>query len=304
MEMSMMEYRKLPSDLPPISEISFGCMSLEQDQKLANKLIHKACDFGVNYFDTADIYQAGINEALVGAALQGKREEIILATKVGNQLNPNGEGWRWNPSKSYILEAVEMSLKRLKTDYIDIYQLHGGTIDDPIEEVMEAFEILKEQGKILHYGISSIRPNVISKYTERSDIVSVMLQYNILDRRPEEKVLSQLNKKGIGVFARGVLAKGITVKTDSTDYLDYGCKYIDLLKDKINVFSIEERSNIQTILCWVLHNEMVTSAVVGVRNLEQLDEVLGTMNSPLLNEETYQQLNNVLVPNRYIKHRD
>ena len=299
-----MKFRKLHNELPLISEISFGCMSLDNNQNLANKLIHKACDFGVNYFDTADLYQARNNETLLGKALLGKRHKIMLATKVGNQLNPDGKGWRWNPSKNYILRAVESSLIRLKTDYIDIYQLHGGTIEDPIEEVIEAFEILKGQGKIKAYGISSIRPNVIREYQRRSDIVSVMLQYSILDRRPEEKVLSQLYRSGIGVFARGALAKGITVKNSSSDYLDYSHKYIDLLKDKINVFSIEERSHIQTLLRWVLHNKMITSAVVGIRNEVQLDEILMTMQTPILTDEVYESLSNVLVPNRYIDHRD
>ncbi len=298
-----MKYRKLPKSSLSISEISFGCMSLEHEQQHAEKLIHKACDFGVNYFDTADLYQGGNNEALLGVALQGKRKDVLIATKVGNQLNSDGKGWRWNPSKNYILEAVERSLKRLKTDYIDIYQLHGGTIDDPIDEVIEAFEILKRQGKIKQYGISSNRPNVIAEYARRSDIVSVMLQYNILDRRPEEKVLPQLSSDGIGVVARGALAKGITIKSTSIDYLDYNHKYVDLLKDKINVFSIEERSNIQTIVRWVLHNKMVTSAVIGIRNIEQLDEILGTINSPLLNQKEYKALSNVLVPNRYSQHR-
>ena len=301
MLMIPMKYRNLHSNFPSISEISFGCMSLEQDQQLANSLIHKACDFGVNYFDTADLYQEGNNEALLGVAVKGKREKILLATKVGNQPNPNGKGWRWNPSKSYILKAVELSLKRLKTDYIDIYQLHGGTIDDPIEEVIEAFEILKQQGKIRQYGISSIRPNVIAEYAKRSDIVSVMLQYSILDRRAEEKVLPQLNKNRIGALARGVLAKGITLKNSSSDYLNYDHKYIDILKDKLNVFSIEERTHIQTLLRWVLYNDKLTSAVVGIRTEEQLDEIIGSMNSPILDKETYDLLSNVLERNYYTK---
>lgn len=297
-----MKYRRLLKASTSISEISFGCMSLEQDQNLANTLIHKACDFGVNYFDTADLYGAGNNESILGNALQGKRAEIMIATKVGNQLNPNGKGWRWNPSKTYILEAVEKSLKRLKTDYIDLYQLHGGTIEDPIVEVIEAFEILKQQGKIKQYGISSIRPNVIAEYAKQSDIVSVMLQYSILDRRSEEKVLPQLTQHGIGAFARGTLAKGITLKDSSTDYLNYDLKYIDILKDKINVFSIEERTHIQTLLRWVLHNDKVTSAVVGIRTEGQLDEIIGTIDSPRLDNETYDLLSNVLERNHYTQH--
>ncbi len=278
-------------------------MSLEPDQKLADRLLQKAVDFGVNYFDTADLYQAGKNEEMVGQALKERRGEIILATKVGNQLNPDGKTWRWNPSKPYILNAVEESLKRLQTDHIDLYQLHGGTIDDPIDEVVEAFEILKDQGKIRAYGISSIRPNVIREFIQRSDIMSVMLQYSLLDRRPEEKLLSQLNGEGIGVMVRGVLSKGLWSKNILTNYLNYSRENIDLLKDKLNISSTEERSIIQTVLKWVLKNKSVTTAVVGARNEAQLDEILRTAEVPDLSDEEYQNLSNALSPNRYESHR-
>src|SRR4029079_841005 len=125
-----------------------------------------------------------------------------------NQWKNDGDGWTWNPRKEYILTAIDQSLKRLHTNYIDLYQLHGGTIDDPIDETIEAFELLKKQGKILHYGISSIRPNVIREYVKRSAIVSVMMQYSLADRRPEEAILDLLKQNNISVLARGVLAQG------------------------------------------------------------------------------------------------
>src|SRR5699024_6403991 len=102
----------------------------------------------------------------------------------------------WDPSKKHIKTAVKQSLQRLHTDYIDLYQLHGGTIDDPIDETIEAFEELKTEGLIREYGISSIRPNVIKQYIEKSSIRSVMMQYNLLDRRPEE-TMRLLAKHGI-----------------------------------------------------------------------------------------------------------
>lgn len=91
-----------------------------------------------------------------------------------------------DPSKAYIKEAVKKSLTRLKTDYIDLYQLHGGTIEDNIDETIEAFEELKQEGVIRYYGISSIRPNVIKEYVKKSNIVSIMMQFSLFDRRPEE----------------------------------------------------------------------------------------------------------------------
>ena len=138
-------------------------------------------------------------------------------------------GWSWDPSKSYIKEAVKQSLKRLGTDYIDLYQLHGGTIEDPIDETIEAFEELKAEGYIRYYGISSIRPNVIREYVKKSNIVSVMMQYSILDRRPEEEALPLLHEHGISVVTRGPLAKGLLSdkmleKVSQKGYQDYSQK--------------------------------------------------------------------------------
>src|SRR5882724_1023228 len=156
-----MRYRTLGGSQLNVSEIGFGCMSLGEDGRSNTALLHRALEKGINFFDTADLYQQGRNETFVGKALHNKRSEVIIATKVGNQWRPDGSGWDWNPRKVYILEAVNQSLSRLQTDYIDLYQLHGGTIDDPIDETIEAFEQLQQQGKIRYYGISSIRPNVI-----------------------------------------------------------------------------------------------------------------------------------------------
>ena len=130
----------------------------------------------LNYFDTADLYNDGENEQIIGSLLKSNRSKIVLATKVGNVRQADGST-KWDASKHHILMAVEASLKRLQTDYIDLYQLHGGMIEDNIDETIEAFELLKSQGKIRFYGISSIRPNVIPricskiKYRERDDAV-------------------------------------------------------------------------------------------------------------------------------------
>ena len=156
-----MEYRQLGNSSLRISAVAFGCMSLPKEEKEAGHLLHEALDRGINFFDTADLYDKGENEVLVGKALSAKRGEVILATKVGNAWREDGSGWDWNPQKDYIIKAVEGSLRRLRTDYIDLYQLHGGTMEDPIDDTIEAFEQLKREGKIRYYGISSVRPNVI-----------------------------------------------------------------------------------------------------------------------------------------------
>ena len=206
--------------------MGFGCMSLEREQESA-RVIHKAVESGVNFFDTADLYEKGMNEERLGRILRGKRDEVVLATKVGNQWRPDGSGWDWNPSKEYIIGAVEASLARLQTDRIDLYQLHGGTMDDPIDETIEAFELLQQQGKILYYGISSIRPAVIREYIRRSRIISVMMQYSLADRRPEEACLGELKAAGIGVLARGVVMKGLLSGKPAATYLGHSATEMD-----------------------------------------------------------------------------
>src|SRR5450631_1679835 len=141
-----------------VSRIGFGTMSLELNNPLTHSILLQALDAGINYFDTADMYQQGLNETLLGHVFRGKRDRVILATKVGNKWRTDGSGWDWKPSKNYILSTVEESLRRLQTDYIDLYQLHGGTLQDPIDDIIQAFELLKKEGKIRYYGISSIRP--------------------------------------------------------------------------------------------------------------------------------------------------
>ena len=164
----------------------------------AETLLLRALEGGINYFDTADMYLKGLSETILGRTFRGKRNQVILATKVGNQWRSDGSGWDWNPSKKYILESVEQSLNRLQTDYIDLYQLHGGTMEDPIDDIIEAFEFLQSAGKIRYYGISSIRPNVIREWVKRSSMVSVMMQYSLLDRRPEEEMLTVFTRKSGG----------------------------------------------------------------------------------------------------------
>lgn len=193
-------------------------MSLEKDPQEASRMIHYALDCGINHLDTADLYHFGENEKMIGEIIKDRREEIIITTKVGNHFDREKQSWYWDPSKKYIKHAVENSLERLQTDYIDLYLLHGGTIDDPIEETIEAFEELKKAGTIRSYGISSIRPNVITEYMNKSTIDVVMMQYSMLDRRAEE-LLHTLHENQISVLARGPLAKGM-LSNRSLEYVD------------------------------------------------------------------------------------
>jgi len=278
-------------------------MSIQKDNYAENeKLLLNAFEKGINFFDTADLYDNGANEITLGQALKSIREKVIISTKVGNQMRPDGKGWDWNPSKEYILWEVDKSLKRLQTDYIDLYQLHGGTIGDPIDETIEAFEILKQQGKIRFYGISSIRPNVIREYVKRSDIVSVMMQYSLLDRRPEQICFPLLQEKSIGVLARGSLAKGILTGKSSDNYLDYNQLIIKKASECIKDFSKNDRTPAETAIQFALHHPAVTSAVVGIRTESQLNDAIGALEKPVLTEEEYSQIARSIPVNYYKEH--
>lgn len=297
-----MQYATIGSSALKVSRIGYGCMSLKQEAD-AHTLLQKAVAMGINYFDTADLYDKGANEEWVGAALKPKRQQVIIASKVGNIWRPDGSGWDWNPSKQHILKTVEESLKRLQTDYIDLYQLHGGTLQDPIDEAIEAFEQLVQQGKIRYYGISSIRPNVIREWVKRSNIVSVMTQYSLLDRRPEEANLPLLQEKGIGVLARGCVAQGLLVNKPAAPYLNYTEEQVKKAADAVNALSGKERNAAQTAIQFVLEHPAVVAAVVGMRTDEQLEEAVQALNAPMLSGEERQQLLDILPPLTYQEHR-
>jgi len=297
-----MNYRKIGKSDLLVSEIGFGCMSLGDDKSENIKLLREAQNSGINYFDTADLYQKGQNEVILGKAFREVRKEVIIATKVGNKWRDDYSGWDWNPSKSYILQAVDQSLRRLQTDYIDLYQLHGGTIDDPIDDTISAFETLKQQGKILHYGISSIRPIVIREYINRSEIISVMMQYSLLDRRPEETCLKLLSKNNIGVLSRGTLAKGLLIDKPSTPYLNYSAKEVENTANAVKSLAHNSRSAANVALGFVLKNPAISSSVVGIRTQNQLNEILG-YKSNALDEAENSMLKDSIVVNAYDQHR-
>jgi aryl-alcohol dehydrogenase-like predicted oxidoreductase len=297
-----MQYHQLGKSSLNISRIGFGCMSLKKENADAEKILHEAIDRGINYFDTADLYDKGENEILVGKALKQHRNKIVLATKVGNEWKKDGTGWEWNPRKSYIIKAVEASLGRLQTDTIDLYQLHGGTIDDPIDETIEAFELLVQRGKIRFYGISSIRPNVIREWIRRSNIVSVMMQYSLLDRRPEESCLDLLQQNNISVLARGSVAQGLLVDKPAKPYLDYSEEQVRAAANAIR--SVGDKGTASQIaMKYTLAHPAVASAVVGIRTMKQLEEAAASFNYDALSIDELKTLQDVLKPNVYKEHR-
>ncbi|MEX0720616.1 MAG: aldo/keto reductase [Balneolaceae bacterium] len=293
-----MNYSSLGKSDIKISEIGFGSMSLELDQEKATSLLRRSHEHGINFFDTADLYDKGLNEEMVGKALKPIRDEVVISTKVGNVWNEDGSGWEWNPTKKHILSGVEESLHRLQTNIIDVYMLHGGTIEDPIDEIIEAFEQLKRQGKIRAYGISSIRPNVIREYIKRSNIDCVMMQYSLLDRRPEESCLNLLAEHNISVLTRGSLARGLLLDKPAKEYLGYSKAKVQ----QMQTATCETGNPVGASLQYVLQHPAVTSAVVGIRTKDQLDDILQHYGESIPSD-TLQKMASILAPKVYDKHR-
>jgi len=298
-----MEYSFLGKSDLNISKIGFGCMSLKPSQSDVQWLIDEAIDNGINYFDTADLYDKGLNESMIGQALKHHRSKIIIATKGGNEWKKDGSGWDWNPTKEYLINAAEQSLQRLQIDYIDLYQLHGGTIEDNMDETIEAFEILKQQGKIRYYGISSIRPNVILEYMKHSNIVSVMTQYSLLDRRPEETTLPLLLQNKIGVLARGTVAGGLLAGKQAKSYLNYSIDQVTKAASAIRNISEAASNGSEASIRYVISNPAITAAVVGIRTGDQLNDAVRASTKGSLRENEIQQLRISIPANYYEQHR-
>lgn len=286
-----MQKRNIGKSNIEVSALTLGCMSLGTNEAHATEIINQALDSGINHLDTADLYDFGQNESIVGKAIKAKRDKIVLTSKVGNHFNPTDKTTFWDPSKQHIESAIKDTLHRLQTDYLDFYLLHGGTIDDPIDETVEAFESLKKAGLIRAYGISSIRPNVIREYIKKSSIDVVMMQYSLLDRRPEE-IFDELSANDISVFARGPLAKGmlsnqginIAEQKVTDTYLDYN-------QDELitTIKSLQEQTDdlTATALHYTLQDPVVASAVFGASSIQQLNENIAAFKSIDMPEATY-----------------
>lgn len=289
-----------------VSEIGYGCMSLGHDHAENAKLLHRALDRGITFFDTADLYDKGLNEESVGRAFKGMRERVVIASKVGNRWREDGRTWDWDASPGYIRQAIEGSLKRLQTDYLDLYQLHGGTLEDDVGGVIETFEDLKTRGLIRAYGISSIRPNVIREWLGRSRMASVMMQYSLLDRRPEEAVLDSLHENGVSVIARGPVAKGILSDAGAAKlergFLEHTPEVLEAARAALQGLVTPERTMAQLALRYVLEHPAVATVIPGASTVAQLEENVGASGVALSGGEL-EALRALETQTRYTQHR-
>src|SRR5438105_7833801 len=178
------------------------------DEGEAIATIHRALELGVNFLDTADAYGPFKNERLVGRAIKGRRDEVVLATKFGNVRTEQGERLGIRGDREYVLSACDASLERLGTDHIDVYYQHRVDPNTPIEETAGAMAELVEQGKVRYLGLSEAAPETIRRAHETHPVSALQSEYSLWTRDPEDKVLPTVRELGIGFVAYSPLGRG------------------------------------------------------------------------------------------------
>jgi aryl-alcohol dehydrogenase-like predicted oxidoreductase len=290
-----MQYRSLGRTGVKVSPYCLGAMMFgavgNPDHDDCVRIIHKALDFGINFIDTADRYGAGESEEIVGKALQGRRDRIVLATKVYGPMgdDPNQQG----TSRRWIMQAVDNSLRRLQTDYIDLYQIHRPAPDTDIEETLSALTDLMRAGKVRAIGSSTFPVSEIVEaqwVAERRGLARFRTEqppYSILDRGIEYDMLPTCERYGMGVLVWSPLSKGmltgryrrgqplpdsIRVKYMPRQMSD--ARSLDAVEQLIPLAQEAGLSLTHMALAFVMAHPGVTSAILGPRTMPQLDDLL------------------------------
>ncbi|MBX6395421.1 MAG: aldo/keto reductase [Alicyclobacillaceae bacterium] len=314
-----MQYRRLGNSGLHVSVLGLGTNAFgsRADKETSIRIIHTALDQGINFIDTANIYSGSESERIIGEALQGRRHEVVLATKVG-YVRGNGPNERGS-SRHHIMREVEGSLRRLKTDYIDLYQIHTFDPYTPLEETLRALDDLVRAGKVRYIGASNYAAWELMKALGISDrlgltrYVSIQPCYSLADRTPELELVPLCLDQGIGIIPYFPLAGGIlTGKYVSADAAPKGsradkdpnfAKRLDseriALGQKVAQLARDRGYSPSAVsLAWLMGRPAVSTVIVGATRVEQLEENLKAV-SVTLDDETVRELDRMSEPFRY-----
>ncbi len=306
-----MEYGKLGSTGLEISRLCLGCMSFGEPARgghpwslgedAARPIIRQALEAGINFLDTANVYSDGSSEEIVGRALAdfAQRDEVVLATKVHGRMRPgaNGAGL----SRKAIMAEIDNSLRRLRTDYVDLYQIHRFDHATPVEETVEALNDVVKAGKARYVGASSMYAWEFSKMLHTADrhgwdrFVSMQDHYNLLYREEEREMLPLCVDEGIGAIpwsplARGRLTRNWDEATERSRTDEFGRRLYSeedraIVQAVANVADKRSISRAQVALAWLLSKPVVSAPIVGVTSTAQLADALGALAVELTAEE-------------------
>jgi len=309
-----MEYVQLGTSGLRVSSIIVGCMSFGEPgrgghawslpEEKSRPIIKRALDAGITTFDTADVYSDGSSEEIVGRALHdfARREEIVIASKVNGRMyaGPHGEGL----SRAHIMTAIDATLRRLGTDYVDLYQIHRFDPTVPVEETMEALHDIVRAGKARYIGASSMFAWQFAKLQYTADLggwtrfVSMQDQYNLLMREEEREMLPFCLDQGVGVIPWSPLARGMVTRawgttTTRTQNDQFGSHLYRQQEDAsraivdavVQVAAARAVPMAQVALAWVRQQPAVTAPIVGTTSVRHLDDALASLDIELTSDE-------------------
>jgi 1-deoxyxylulose-5-phosphate synthase len=308
-----MKYTRLGATGLTVSRITLGTMTfgLQTDEETARVILDRAVDAGVTLLDTADVYPlgggldtVGRTEEIVGRWLKGKRQRVLVATKAVGRVGP--AAWDQGSSRKHILDAIDASLRRLGTDYVDLYQLHSDDEATPLDETVEALDSVVRSGKARYVGVSNFLAYRLARAIGRTEarrlarIVSVQPRYNLLFREIERELLPLAIEEGVGVIPYNPLAGGLltgkhrkgTAPTAGTRFTlgSAAERYQDRYWHEREFDTVEKVRDVVTkaglslttaSIAWVLSHPAVTSAIIGASRPEQLAETLTAPDAPL-----------------------
>jgi aryl-alcohol dehydrogenase (NADP+) len=322
-----MEYVKLGSTGLDVSPVCLGCMSYGEpgrgphpwslDEETSRPFFRRAIEAGINFFDTADVYSAGSSEEITGRALRdfARREEIVLATKVHGRMRPgpNGAGL----SRKAIMTAIDASLARLGTEYVDLYQIHRWDPTVPIEETLEALHDVVKAGKARYIGASSMYAWQFSKALHLASqhgwtrFATMQDHYNLLYREEEREMLPLCADQGIGVIPWSPLARGRLTRewdaatarseTDSFGQSLYAAEDRLIVEQVASVAAARGVPRAQIALAWLASRPAVTAPIIGATKPQHLDDAIAALDVRLTPEEI-DQLEKPYVPHRIAGH--